>query len=86
MLISSQVDFGLLLVDGCHDTYIETATGIGPEVFAWRDSATNSSTNKPIPAEQADFYEKAGFWITSSAYVLRPEVIESFYYAWRATG
>ncbi|KAH6647474.1 glycoside hydrolase family 47 protein [Truncatella angustata] len=80
------IDFGLLLVDGCHDTYVETATGLGPEVFAWQDSVTNSSSNTAAPADQADFYKDAGFWISSSAYVLRPEVIESFYYAWRATG
>ncbi|KAL9110751.1 MAG: hypothetical protein Q9227_004743 [Pyrenula ochraceoflavens] len=71
------LNFGLDLVNGCHDTYISTATGIGPEVFSWND------TN--IPANQTDFYEANGFWIEDSDYILRPEVIESFYYAYRAT-
>lgn len=79
------IDFGIQLVEGCHNTYIETVTGIGPEGFAWRDSK-NTTDNRPIPVNQSAFYQAAGFWITSSAYVLRPEVIESFYYAWRATG
>ncbi len=37
------------------------------------------------PSGQTDFYRKAGFWITNGQYVLRPEVIESYYYAYRAT-
>ncbi len=82
------VEFGLELVDGCRDTYTSTATGIGPEVFRWQDSkvATNASNNPAPPSAQADFYKKSGFWISSSSYVLRPEYIESVYYAYRATG
>ncbi|KAL2144813.1 hypothetical protein VTI28DRAFT_8475 [Corynascus sepedonium] len=81
-------DFGLALVDGCHETYTSTATGIGPEVFSWQDSERplNASNNPPPPEDQEAFYNKSGFWITSSNYVLRPEVIESYYYAYRATG
>lgn len=72
------IDFGLKLVDGCHDTYVSTATGIGPETFSW-----NTTT---LPAEQTAFYKLAGFWIVDGKYILRPEVIESFYYAYRVTG
>ncbi|EOA90138.1 glycoside hydrolase family 47 protein [Exserohilum turcica Et28A] len=71
------VDFGLDLVNGCHDTYIETATGIGPEIFSW-----NLTT---LPANQSAFFNTSGFWIQDSGYQLRPEVIESYYYAYRAT-
>lgn len=82
------IDFGLELVNGCHDTYESTLTGIGPEVFRWveADTPVTSTTNPPPPPDQLAFYEKAGFYITGSNYVLRPEVIESFYYAYRATG
>ncbi|KAI0443487.1 glycoside hydrolase family 47 protein [Xylaria telfairii] len=81
------VDFGLKLVEGCHDTYLGTATGIGPESFRWQDSKLgNTSNNGAAPSSQSAFYSKNGFWITSSAYILRPEVIESYYYAYRATG
>ncbi|KAF1843007.1 glycoside hydrolase family 47 protein [Cucurbitaria berberidis CBS 394.84] len=78
-VLSSQryIDFGLTLVDGCHDTYTQTATGIGPESFSW-DPAR-------VPANQTAFFNRTGFYITSSDYVLRPEVIESYYYAYRAT-
>jgi mannosyl-oligosaccharide alpha-1,2-mannosidase len=60
------------------ETYSQTLTGIGPEVFGWNLTTPNGT--------QQDFYERAGFYIVDSDYVLRPEVIESFYYAYRATG
>jgi mannosyl-oligosaccharide alpha-1,2-mannosidase len=82
------IDFGLALVNGCHDTYTSTLTGIGPEEFAWttNGTASNSTINSAPPASDEEFYEKAGFYITNGEYILRPEVIESFYYAYRATG
>jgi mannosyl-oligosaccharide alpha-1,2-mannosidase len=72
------IDFGLALVDGCRATYAGTATKIGPEVFGW-DAAL-------VPASQTDFFAKNGFYILNAGYQLRPEVIESYYYAFRATG
>lgn len=71
-------DFGLQLVASCHATYNATATGIGPESFSWDPSS--------VPRSQRDMYEREGFYITDGSYILRPEVIESFYYAWRITG
>lgn len=80
--------FGLALVEGCHATYTSTATHIGPEIFSWQDASQplNATNNPPAPADQAAFYASSGFWIGSGAYVLRPEVVESYYYAYRATG
>jgi mannosyl-oligosaccharide alpha-1,2-mannosidase len=72
------IDFGLKLVDGCYDTYVETATGIGPEGFGW--------DNASVPASQLAFYQDASFYIIAADYVLRPEVQESIYYAYRITG
>ncbi|KAF2029320.1 glycoside hydrolase [Setomelanomma holmii] len=71
------IAYGLDLVNGCHDTYTSTATHIGPEEFSWDPSS--------VPANQSAFFNKTGFYITSPQYVLRPEVIESYYYAYRAT-
>lgn len=71
------IDYGLELVNGCHATYTQTATRIGPEIFAW--NASN------VPANQSAFFNTTGFYITSPGYQLRPEVIESYYYAYRAT-
>lgn len=72
------IDFGLKLVDGCEATYNATLTKIGPDSWGWDPNS--------VPSDQKAFYEKAGFYITSGAYILRPEVIESFYYAYRITG
>ncbi|KAJ6597000.1 glycoside hydrolase family 47 protein [Mycena vulgaris] len=80
------VNYGLALVDGCMNTYKSTATGIGPEGFAYAASDGNF-TSFPDPTE-ADiaFYNEHGFYILFSDYILRPEVLESNFYAWRATG
>ncbi|KAL1301883.1 hypothetical protein AAFC00_006063 [Neodothiora populina] len=74
--------FGLEVTAGCHETYVSTVTGIGPEDFSWTVTGGNSSA---VPANQSDFYDANGFYITDSSYELRPEVIESYYYAYRAT-
>jgi mannosyl-oligosaccharide alpha-1,2-mannosidase len=71
------IDFGLELVNGCHETYISTATRIGPEIFSWDPSS--------VPANQSSFFNHTGFYIEDAGYQLRPEVIESYYYAYRAT-
>jgi len=47
------IDFGLKLVDGCHDTYTSTATGIGPEQFSWNTTGVNSKNQA--------FYQQNGF-------------------------
>ncbi|CAI7619210.1 unnamed protein product [Penicillium pancosmium] len=72
------IDFGVELVNGCEATYNSTLSKIGPDSWGWDP--------KQVPADQKDFYEKAGYYITNGAYMLRPEVIESFYYAYRITG
>ncbi|CAD6506348.1 BgTH12-07274 [Blumeria graminis f. sp. triticale] len=81
------VDFGLELTNGCHNTYTSTQTGIGPEIFRWitNDTAVNETANPLPPPSQKEFYDKNGFYITNSYYALRPEVIESYYYSYRAT-
>ncbi|KAF1813171.1 hypothetical protein P152DRAFT_506845 [Eremomyces bilateralis CBS 781.70] len=75
---TAYIDFGLKLVNGCHQTYVATATRIGPEGFSWDTSAI-------LKPKDEDF-KTHGFYITGGSYALRPEVIESYYYAYRATG
>ncbi|KAH8892323.1 glycoside hydrolase family 47 protein [Thozetella sp. PMI_491] len=79
----SYIDYGLKLTEGCRATYAATSTGIGPDSFEWQDSKISSSGP---PSDQASFYQNSGFWMAASNYVLRPEVVESYYYAYRATG
>ncbi|CAF9905603.1 MAG: hypothetical protein GOMPHAMPRED_003282 [Gomphillus americanus] len=70
-------DFGLDLVAGCRNTYTSTATHIMPDSFGWDPNN--------VPADQASFYAANGFYYTNAGYYLRPEYLESVYYAYRAT-
>jgi len=82
------IDFGLVLADSYFEPYRQTAVGIGPETFNWTASERpeNGGNNAPPPEGQQDFYDEAGFWADSPAYILRPETLESLYYAYRVTG
>lgn len=90
------LDFGLQLVNTYVEMYSATATGIGPESIGWIPATcdTGKETREEVcqvPAEYerqegSGFVRKAGFWIKDSSYLLRPEVLESLYYAYRATG
>ena len=63
------------------------STGIGPEVFAFISSDGNyTSANAVISDAELAFYNEHGFYITSADYILRPEVLESQFIAYRATG
>lgn len=81
------VNYGLALMESCWNTYASTATGIGPEYFGYFSSDGNYTGSSPSDGDIA-FYEKHGFFIYpgESDYYLRPEVLESNFYAWRVTG
>ncbi|KJK82506.1 Mannosyl-oligosaccharide alpha-1,2-mannosidase [Metarhizium anisopliae BRIP 53293] len=76
-------DFGLALATSYYETYKQTPARIGPEGFQW---VAADGGSPPNGGDQADFYQKAGFWSFSGGYILRPETIESLYYAYRVTG
>jgi len=80
------INIALELVDACWNTYASTATGIGPETFAFISSDGNFTGGDDPSASDLAFYKKHGFYITGSDYILRPEVLESNFYAYRVTG
>ncbi|KAI0261583.1 glycoside hydrolase family 47 protein [Gloeopeniophorella convolvens] len=80
------VNLALRLNDACWNTYAGDATGIGPEGFAFISADGNFTGNGNPTSDQLAFYEKHGYYITSSDYIQRPEVLESNFYAWRVTG
>jgi len=80
------VNYGLQLTDACWNTYQGTLTGIGPETFAYESSDGDFTGGSAPTAAQAKFYKKHGFYITGADYILRPEVLESNFYAWRVSG
>lgn len=75
------------LVAGCHAA-TSTVTGLAPELWHWVDSVRTASddSDKPSP-EQLEYASKHGFWPDPDAqyYSLRPEVLESYFIAWRTT-
>ncbi|KAJ7737097.1 seven-hairpin glycosidase [Mycena metata] len=77
------VNCGLALVDACINTYLSTVTDIGPETFAYISSGGNLPELTP---QDLAFYNQHGFYITDANYDMRPEMLESNFYAWRATG
>ncbi|KAF5544507.1 class I alpha-mannosidase 1B [Fusarium phyllophilum] len=92
LLLQNQtfVDFGVRLSESYYEVYRQSPSGIGPELFRWVDDgrqplAKASAKRLPAPKWQP-FYEKSGYYHTNAEYILRPETIESLYYAYRATG
>jgi len=50
-------------------------------------SSDGNYTGGPAPtAEQIQFYNQHGYYIIWPDYIMRPEVLESNFYAWRVTG
>ncbi|KAI9755884.1 MAG: hypothetical protein M4579_004097 [Chaenotheca gracillima] len=77
--------FGLELLDTCHHTYDATATRIGPETFHWHPVDRNVSQS-PLGEYHQIQVDHFGYWATGPMYRLRPEYVESLFYAWRITG
>lgn len=80
------IQLGLDLVDTCHHTYITSTTGIGPENFAWQPLPPSKATYVPEGEGQKLQLQEKGFWISDARYMLRPETIEAYFYAYRITG
>ncbi|OBZ67537.1 Mannosyl-oligosaccharide alpha-1,2-mannosidase 1B [Grifola frondosa] len=81
------VNFALAANQACWNTYASTATGIGPEAFGYFSSDGTFTGTNPSRRD-IDFYNKHGFFILpgDTFYDMRPEVLESNFYAWRVTG
>ncbi|KAL7273588.1 hypothetical protein RUND412_003539 [Rhizina undulata] len=80
------MQFGLEVVDTCHETYAQSITQIGPEYFSWIPAYSSKPTYKPQNHAQWQQLQKAGFWATDGRWMLRPETVESYFYAYRITG
>ena len=61
----------LNVVPACWNTYNSTLTGIGPESFAFVGTDGNY-TGSSISADQLNFYNQHGFYITDADYIERP--------------
>ncbi|KZT58230.1 glycoside hydrolase family 47 protein [Calocera cornea HHB12733] len=79
---------GLELAESCAHTYSASPTGIGPEAWHYVPAGVSSSlVFRPSAGTKiGDMYAQRGFWVQNAGFVLRPEVVESMFYAWRITG
>ncbi|ORY59231.1 mannosyl-oligosaccharide alpha-1,2-mannosidase-like protein [Pseudomassariella vexata] len=87
------ITFGQALLEGCRHTYNATTTGVGPEKWAWTPALSSakgflekSAARYPEDLENQDHLQRTGFWVANPKYKLRPEYVESLFYAWRITG
>lgn len=77
---------GLDIVDTCHHTYISSTVGVGPESFCWIPESKAQDADLPRWGDHREQLENSGFWISDARYMLRPETVESYFYAYRITG
>ncbi|KAF0482074.1 seven-hairpin glycosidase [Gigaspora margarita] len=80
---TSLTNLGLNVTATCYNTYIGTNTTIGPEEFGW--ISPSGVISSKINKSQKAMYKKHGFFVTDASYILRPEVVESIFYAYRVT-
>lgn len=76
---------GLDFAEWCANGYRYAASGIGPTIYSW----DLDILAQPEIANQTDLYERAGWFIpevTSYPGGQSPEAVESWYYAYQATG
>lgn len=76
---------GLAFSEWCANGYRYAASGIGPTLYSWDLDVLQ----RPEIQNQTDLYERAGWFIPDNAYLpggQSPEAVESWYYAYQATG
>ncbi|CAG8560866.1 2784_t:CDS:10 [Ambispora gerdemannii] len=78
------IELGLNLTYTCYQSYESTDTKIGAEIFAYVDASGTRS--RRWNRKQRNSYLSTGIFVTDGHYYLRPEVIESIFYAYRITG
>lgn len=92
LLLPSLLPLAKSLLEGCRHVYSSTPTGLAPELWSWDISQTTSSMQRrnqtffPQTAQQVEQLAEHGFWVVDPRYRLRPEYVESLFYAYRITG
>jgi mannosyl-oligosaccharide alpha-1,2-mannosidase len=78
---------GQALLEGCRHSYTMTPSRIGPESWSWKPAAPyRSGTFMPTTERQLQEQSEYGLWTVDPSYRLRPEYVESLFYAFRVTG
>ena len=80
---SDILELGKELVETCRRTYEATATRIGPEYWRWEPAGHISAFTAESEWHQ---HQQTGWWVVDARWMLRPETVESYFYAYRITG
>ena len=72
------IDFGLSIADAGGAMYNMTATGLGGEFVWWTETCSDDWGEDPCTVDNS-------FRLSTVEFNLRPEVLETWYYAYRAT-
>ncbi|KAF2201060.1 seven-hairpin glycosidase [Delitschia confertaspora ATCC 74209] len=79
--------FALALLEGCHHAYTSSPSKIGPEAWSWLPKfGYGDAVHQPFTERSQRELATTGIWMTDPHYKLRPEYVESLFYAWRITG
>lgn len=73
------IDFGLSIANTAGAVYNMTATGLGGEFIWWTETCSADWVEDPCTPDNS-------FRLSTMEFNLRPEVLETWYYAYRATG
>ncbi|TGZ82619.1 seven-hairpin glycosidase [Ascodesmis nigricans] len=80
-------DVGEELVDSCRELYRRTETGVGAETVRWDvKEPLGPVTWRAGKREEVREREQKGWWVSDARWILRPETVESYFYAYRITG
>lgn len=78
------LDYGLKFAEFCANGYRYSPAGIGPILYSWDTDLLASNFSN-----QTDLYQKSGWFIPDNTVFQTgqaPEAVESWYYAYQATG
>lgn len=82
---AAYLDYGLQFSEFCANGYREAASGIGPILYSWNTTLLSTEDF----SNQTSLYDRAGWFIPDNTAYFNgqaPEAIESWYYAYQATG
>lgn len=79
------LQLGLDITDACHHTYAQMPSGVGPETFRFLPEKAIDVSFPPTENALKEI-DDWGFWTQDRHYILRPETVESYFYAYRITG
>ncbi|KAF2743466.1 glycoside hydrolase family 47 protein [Sporormia fimetaria CBS 119925] len=78
--------YAIALLEGCRHVYTSTPSKIGPGGWNWHPLLQDRPHITPRTEEQTAQLSALGFFASYPRYELRPEYVESLFYAYRITG